>query len=445
MYGAGTSGRRDRCIMTAHRDSLPELIAQYARYVHLPDYDVVTFATGIAVTAHMKGDPTWGSIIAAPSSAKTETVRLLGDTADEEMDEITAAGLLSWLPGKTARETGLLARHKGRVFATIADLSTILATSDRGMRDVLFSLLRRAYDGQVVRELGGAPRPLRWQGRLTLLAAATPLIDHYSSHTNALGPRWIYFRLPDLAAPDARRAAQAARRHTDVLDARRAEARATAARVVRSAANRLCTVETPAWVGTAIDDAALVACAGRATVERWGYGKREITALPSRESPARLAGQLHRLAHALLALGVDPATAAALSRRVALDTVPETRRVVLATLAGGEALTTSQVARRAACHRHVAGFALEELAAIGVAIDASGRTETDHSRARAQWRLDGPDAPLITHVFSQHDGTKSGGQPPNPQDRASGGRHRHFVPPQETAQPHHATAPCEDT
>jgi hypothetical protein len=32
---------------------------------------------------------------------------------------------------------------------------------------------------------------------MTFLAACTPAIDHYSSHADALGPRWLYWRLPD--------------------------------------------------------------------------------------------------------------------------------------------------------------------------------------------------------------------------------------------------------
>ncbi|MGH8902903.1 MAG: hypothetical protein ACRDYA_14855 [Egibacteraceae bacterium] len=73
----------------------------------------------------------------------------------------------------------------------------MLATSDRGGRDQLFALLRRVYDGSATRDLGNAPSPLRWQGRMTFLAACTPAIDHYSSHADALGPRLLYWRLPD--------------------------------------------------------------------------------------------------------------------------------------------------------------------------------------------------------------------------------------------------------
>lgn len=119
----------------------------------------------------------WLLLVGAPSGGKTEVLRALDDVAHGHLDEITAAGLLSWTPGRKPRATGLLSRVGDRAFATVGDLSTLLAGSDRGQRDMLYALLRRVFDGRVVRELGNAPEPLRWEGRLTLLAAATQEVD----------------------------------------------------------------------------------------------------------------------------------------------------------------------------------------------------------------------------------------------------------------------------
>lgn len=116
---------------------------------------------------------------------------MVKDLADERVDELTAAALLSWTKGKQPRETGILTRIGRQGFVTVNDFSTVLAGSDHGGRDQLFSLLRVAYDGSVTRDLGNAPRALRWEGRLTILAACTPAIDHYSSHADALGPSLV--------------------------------------------------------------------------------------------------------------------------------------------------------------------------------------------------------------------------------------------------------------
>jgi hypothetical protein len=70
-----------------------------------------------------------------------------------------------------------------------------LATSDRGGRDAVFALLRRAYDGSASRDISppgrteGEHPKLFWSGRLTVVAAVTGAIDRYTAHADQLGPR----------------------------------------------------------------------------------------------------------------------------------------------------------------------------------------------------------------------------------------------------------------
>ena len=165
-----------------------ELLELLAGYVHLDDPGHVWFALAVAASAALDGDPLWGMLIGPSSSGKTEAIRAL-DRLAEPVDELTAPALLSWTHGKQPHPTGVLTRIGSRGLVTVGDFSTVLATSDRGGRDQLFALLRRVYDGQVIRDLGNAPVPLRWSGRVTLLAACTPAIDNYASHADQLGPR----------------------------------------------------------------------------------------------------------------------------------------------------------------------------------------------------------------------------------------------------------------
>jgi hypothetical protein len=366
-------------------------------------------------------------------------LRCLDDLADEHLDEITAPGLLSWLPvkGKEPRPTGLLARNPGRVFATVGDLSTLLASSDRGSRDQLYSLLRRAYDGRVVREVGNAPRALKWNGRLTLLAAVTPTVDNYASHSDALGPRWLYLRLAPATAQLRREASRKAREGGLKLADHRERVRATATALVKAATPRAATAHVGELLGEKIDDAATVTCVGRADVPRNGYGRREIVGHATIEEPPRIAGQLEKLALALLALGLTEHDTAALCRRAALDSMPLARRSALAALAnaGGEPLTQAEIARRAHCDRSVARFALEELAAIGVA-NYLGANSDDEEQRRGPWHLCGEYAGLVQAVFTAPvatapDVAKSGKHPPDPPE--DGGSTPHFATSREHA------------
>lgn len=403
-----------------------ELLKAMRRYLYLPDPDYIYFTLAVAVSARLEGDPLWGLLVGAPSSGKTEAIRVFDDVADEHLSDISAAGLMSWTPGKRARKTGLLTRIGPVAFATIADLSTLLSASDRGQRDLLYALLRRAYDGEVVRELGNAPEPLVWRGRLTLLAAVTPAVDNFSSHSDALGPRWLYCRLPQTDTEARRRAVRMAREAAPHLERHRASSRAVARAVVDAAASEARAIRLSESVAKTIDDAALVACLGRAAVEREGYGARGIVSLPTIEEPPRLIGQLALLARALLSLGLDATHVAAISRRAALDSMPQVRRRVLAMLATDEELVTAEIARRIGADRKVATMALQELAAIGVCrYRGDDQDAEEPTQAAKYWRLEGPDAELIAAVMGSDGarGTKCGSPTSDPPLGETGAPH----------------------
>lgn len=395
-----------------------ELLDTMRSYMHLDETDhvIVALATAIAARA-VAGEPLWLLVIGPPSSGKTETIRLLDDVADEHPDEVTAPSLLSWSKGKDPKRVGILARIPNPGFLTIADLSTVLATSDRGGRDQLFALLRRAYDGHVSRDLGNSPAALTWSGRLTLLAACTPAIDNYSSHADALGPRWLYCRIDPQNAATKQATGRKALAAGSLAE-HRERARDLARQIVTCATPHAATVTLSDTMTDQLIDAAVVACYGRAAVERDGYGRREISGIAVIEEPPRLSSQLAALARGLLALGLDESETITLSRRCALDSVPRARLGAMQTLARAEQATVGEVARQTGCHRHVARMALEELDAIGIArslVDEDDQADGQGFTPRP-WVLAGPDLDLIKRVLNTSaDAARKGGTtPPTP-------------------------------
>jgi hypothetical protein len=149
---------------------------------------------------------------------------------------------------------------------------------------------------------------------------------------------------------------------------------------------------------------AIVACYGRGTVPRNGYGRREIDGLAVVEEPPRITGQLTQLAVSLRALGLDEPAALALCRRAALDCLPEVRRCILQELvdAGDDQPTVSDIADRAGCHRAVARRTLEDLQAIGL-VDGDDIDDDDPRERHLphRWWLAGADADLIRAVFRE--------------------------------------------
>jgi hypothetical protein len=305
----------------------------------------------------------------------------------------------------------VLARINATALVTFGDLSSLLATSDRGGRDQVFSLLRKAYDGHATRDIAppakvedGHSQQLSWSGRLTVVACVTGAIDGYATHADQLGPRWVYIRIPERSTQAKRKAARLARRGD--LASHRKQARETVGALLASLPAKL--PELPDDVADAIEDAALVTAWGRGAVPRNGYGRRDIEGVPVVEEPMRLVQQLGMLARGVLHLGLSEQAATDIARRVALDSMPAARRAVLQVLSTGEVLSTSACANRAGLDRKVARMALEELAAIGVVENDRENEETDDHAGVVNWALRGPDGEVIADVFEAFHQTQGG-------------------------------------
>ena len=387
---------------------LAQVLTQLRTWQHLPDPAHVIATLAAAATRRADGEPCWLLMVAPPSSGKTETARLLDDVADARLNEVTAAGLLSWSKGKDVKPTGILTRIGKLALVTFGDLSSLLATSDRGGRDQVFSLLRRAYDGHATRDIAPPGKTdnnqqLAWSGRLTVVACVTGAIDRYSAHANELGPRWVYVRIPERTTRQKRQAAQLARRSD--LATHRAAARKAVAELLAQLPAQL--PDLPDGIADEIEDAALVTTWGRGAVPRNGYGRREMEDVPVVEEPMRLIQQLGGIARGVLALGLPAAAAAAIARRIALDSMPAARHAVLAALSTGEAYSTAGCARAAHLDRKVARMALEELAAIGV-VENDRSDEEDDPIGVVNWRLSGDDGAIVGSVFKAHRASGAG-------------------------------------
>lgn len=388
--------------------ALAAYVEQLRRWLDLPDPSHVLLVIAAAATHAAEGEPLWLLLVAPPSSGKTEAVGLIGGVADARLDDITPAGLLGWTRGRESRPSGVLTRVGRNALVTIGDLSTLLASSDRGSRDEVFALLRRAYDGEVTRDISppGKAAPgarLHWTGRLTAVGAVTAAIDRYAAHADELGARWVYYRLPERDTLARRRAARAARGGN--LDQHRRAARDAAQILIADAAGRVDRVAVGGKCADRIEDAALVTCWGRASVPRHGYGKREIDGVATIEEPPRVTRQLHMLARGLLALGLDEDRVTTLVQRVALDSMPVARRAVLTALAQSpdEMLPTAVLAHLSGLHWNVAFRHAEDLEQIGIVSAVySGQSDQDGTGAKIiGWRWSGPDGKFVARVISQ--------------------------------------------
>ncbi len=78
---------------------------------------------------------------------------------------------------------------RGNALVLIPDF-TVMASMHREKRGEIMGQLRRIYDGKFEKKVGTRVTKI-WEGKLSILAATTPVIDKYTSIDSALGERFI--------------------------------------------------------------------------------------------------------------------------------------------------------------------------------------------------------------------------------------------------------------
>lgn len=146
------------------------------------------------ISISWKNIPTWYRIIAPPSCGKTAHLSLLSDFyLSYCLDEFTPKSLISGFRGYDNQDNSTLPQLNGKVLL-ILDESTMMEQRQED-RNAVQSILRRAFDGRVSKTFGNIKQKIEHKAYFNILAAATPQIDRYFLYNQALGERYINFRL----------------------------------------------------------------------------------------------------------------------------------------------------------------------------------------------------------------------------------------------------------
>jgi hypothetical protein len=391
------------------RERLLQLMQSLSSYHYLDEVGSVCFALAVAASNHADRQPLWGMLVGAPSGGKTTAIDLVSYATSANLDSVTAPGLLSWHKANQhapSVPTGALVRLGDRGLLTVADFSTVLS-GNRDRRDDLFAMLRRVFDGKIQRDLGNENQALTWEGRVTFLAACTSTIDNYSAHTDALGPRWVNYRLPPrVGAPRkavTRRAVKRSEDQNRIAD--EVKAMEGAAVVVGLAGfNARKEHLDDEHIISAVEDAAQVVCWGRASVPRDSGSRRDVCGIPEVEETPRVAQQLHMLLTHLVHIGLSDDEAINLMSKVAIDSMPAIRAKVLGALASwsGE-FTSAALARLLHLDWKVVNRAVEDFEALTLVTRVerpASFTNTGAAEAKP-WVFDHEDADAIREIFGR--------------------------------------------
>ena len=146
------------------------------------------------VTLQWKQDRTWFRIIAPPGSGKSVHLSLLRDyELSYVIDEFTPKSFISGFRGSGGEDPSILPQLDGKVLI-LSDESTIMEQRQED-RNQIQAILRKTYDGTYGKKFGNIKDKQEYSTYFNLLIGSTPAIDRYFLYNQALGERYINFRL----------------------------------------------------------------------------------------------------------------------------------------------------------------------------------------------------------------------------------------------------------
>jgi hypothetical protein len=354
-------------------------------YVLLADPRTLEIPLAALAAHRLPGDPVWLLMVAPPASLKTEIIALLSAVAGAfPLSELTSKTFASGLTIPGQDDPSLLGRLTNEILL-LKDFTSVLEMRWEE-RQAILAQLREIFDGRFDK-VWGTGKELHWRGRLGFLAGVTPVIDHHHSVMALLGARFILFRP---GQPNRQEAAVRA-----IANSGRGDEGKTRQHLAGLVGAFMAALPPLVPTLTETDHQTLATLAdyitrARSGVERDGY-RRELEYAPAPEMPARFGRQLASLARGL-ALVRHQATVTEVElkdvTRVALDSIPAVRRVVLKALLEHEGdLSTTTLRQQVQFGTTTVTRALEDLQSLElVTCDGQGKGRPNRWSLHAEWR-----------------------------------------------------------
>lgn len=343
--------------------SFAEYEAQMRKWMLVADVAILKLLPALYIANALPGrDAVWVMVIGPSGGGKTE---LLGSLLDMPLmypiSLLTPNTFLSGFPGKG--DTSLLPKLTGKIMI-FKDWTSILSMN-KDARNEIMGQLREIYDGHMKKPFGNG-RVAEWSGKVGLIAGVTGAIDIAQQMHTTLGERFIHYRIdmPD-RLDAARRCLQNGK---DVVQMRK-EMKDAMYAFMKGMDTATVVPELPAEAQEALVRVANLATMARSGVIRDFGMKKEVLYVPSSEMPTRIVQQLSTIATALMIVGggkFDPVIDGNILTKIALDSIPQTNRMVMEVMAQRSMLPTSKIATRLGYPTGPIKMYLENLALLGV-------------------------------------------------------------------------------
>ena len=174
------------------KSPIGEIQDYYNSYMNLGEGYIVDLVLATRISLRFK-EPLWLCIQGAPSSGKTEVLKMLkDDPMCHPLYDITGKTLFS---GANGAEGGYIPREvKDEGILIFPDFTTVLSGPKYTQSNIM-SQLRVIHDGNASKLTGiDTKRKKPWSGKVGLLVAVTDAIEVFKKKASILGERWLYYQ-----------------------------------------------------------------------------------------------------------------------------------------------------------------------------------------------------------------------------------------------------------
>jgi len=352
-------------IQTA-RETWRKFCAHAEKWFYRPDLEAVEILLS-CVIAHRSNqpEPCWCFFVGPSGSGKTALLIKSASAVPKTFVEgaLTQHSLLSFY---SAVPQGLLVdaiAKGGDGIVMFKDFTTILTMNDQSRAEIV-GQLREVYDGEFKRRTGVGE--YHWKGKVTVLAACTPALEKAWSVQRDMGERFLTVRWPRSGGEAlAVKAGEQQGHEEEIAKTTAALGREVVCSRVAAPGVRLSLPSLNVAQLKQLAALAELVATLRPQVSRAKGG--EIVEVPGCEEPGRVHKSLSLIvrAHASVWNGEVCDDDLRLAKRVARDSVPLRRLVVLEHMVAGETISVADLAKRNKVPQGTVRYNLEELEALG--------------------------------------------------------------------------------
>jgi hypothetical protein len=339
-----------------------DLTDHLAKWFYQPDLEALEVVLSVAYAHYAcEADPIWLFLIGPSGSGKTEIcINAVSDLPQARiLGDLTTRSFLSFWKGD---RQGILIELGASGLLLFKDFTTILSKCDQERMQIA-AQLREIYDGKFGRDTGA--NKYLWEGKMTTIAASTPYLERLWGVKRELGERFLTVRWPRTGSVALARKAAQQRGHEVAI---RKRTRELGRALIQSVSGSPRLSPLPPEMDERVSALSEILAICRTNVIRDSGGKREIIDIPNIEEPGRIHKALAGIvwSHATLWHRDPCEDDLRLAVRVAWDSIPPVRRLLLREFKSNIGLSPASLSKATSIPRSTIVWHAEELCALNV-------------------------------------------------------------------------------